>query len=63
MDDRPGIVLLAGDEIGYFEIWPEEKISITFYKGSPSVREMLEFATEQGLDLSLMLRPSALGVH
>lgn len=61
MADKPGIVLLSGDEIGYFEIFPEEKIGITFHKGRLSVQEMIEFATEQGLEFSLLLRPSALG--
>jgi hypothetical protein len=52
-----GVVLLNHDEVGVFYIDQEEKISITFNKGSAGVEETLEFAAEQGLNFGLQLKP------
>lgn len=61
-----GIVMLNGDIIGSFAMDGNEKIAISLtatQRGgrgvttTVSAREMLEFATGQGLSLDLMLNP------
>lgn len=53
-----GVVTLNDDEIGTFELDDEERVAIAFHKGAAGVSETLEFAADQGLRFSLMLKPA-----
>lgn len=55
--ENPGLVTLNGQVVGSFELDPDEKVSITFDKGAAGVEETLEYATEHGMSLGLMLKP------
>lgn len=55
-----GLVILYGDSIGSFELGDDQKVTITFdkTKGWMDIDEALQFVTEQGTTLGLMLKPT-----
>lgn len=55
-----GLVVLYGDSIGSFELGDDQKIAITFDKTKNwmDIDEALQFVTEQGTTLGLMLKPT-----
>lgn len=52
-----GIVLLAEQEVGIFNINDDESVTFQFYRGAAGIEETLDYATERGLTFSLMYKP------
>lgn len=52
-----GLVMMNDDTVGVFDLDDNEKITVHLHKGSGTLKETLEFATENGIPLSLVLTP------
>lgn len=52
-----GVVCLDGEDIGIFEIFIGGHVRMGFTKVANTLEDVLEFASDNGMTLSLSLRP------
>jgi len=51
-----GLVILGNEDVGTFDVKTNE-VAVVIHKVSTSFQELLEFASENGLTVELLLKP------